>query len=345
MLLTVSLLLLLPALVSGGPGLAALVVDAPAPRVAARSTVALAAAAEVLAREEPFVDEPGPPDTVRVRTRTGSTERTAWLHLPCRRGQGLGATACDPGPGPYPLVVAAHGGGGHPAVLARDSGFSALADRERFAVVYPLGPSWNAGTCCSRAVLRGQDDAAYLDALVAQLRADPRYAVDATRAYFTGVSNGGMLAMRLNCRDRGPFLAFASVNAAPAATTCGPPQDVRPHLLVNGTGDVTVPLEGCLRTQLGSSCENLLRSDLAPVSLVLDAERGAAGCTGTRTSSYGPRTTRVDSVGCTRPGPVQLVVQGAGHGWAGPGTGRSSAAALGLDEDYTTTIWRFFRNR
>jgi polyhydroxybutyrate depolymerase len=54
---------------------------------------------------------------------------------------------------PLALVVALHGGLGSGDQLAETSQFEPLAERERFAVVFPdgVGRTWNAGSCCGGA--------------------------------------------------------------------------------------------------------------------------------------------------------------------------------------------------
>src|SRR5258708_38924431 len=92
----------------------------------------------------------------------------------------------------------------------------AADDRRGFVAVYPngTGPTsgrllvWNAGTCCGRAPAQGVDDVGFLlrtlDALA------ERVAIDRTRVYATGLSNGSMMAPRLAA---GPQTSPALVGA------------------------------------------------------------------------------------------------------------------------------------
>ena len=72
---------------------------------------------------------------------------------------------------------------------------------------------WNATDACCDFAGRGIDDVAYLDAVIADMRA--RYRVDDKRIFVLGYSNGGTMAHRLLC-ERSSILAGA-VSIAGAA--------------------------------------------------------------------------------------------------------------------------------
>jgi polyhydroxybutyrate depolymerase len=99
-----------------------------------------------------------------------------------------------------PVVIALHGGGGHPENAVDISQFDVIAARERFIAVYPGGTggtpggrllTWNAGHCCAYARENKIDDVGFISAMIDQLvrsgRADPK------RIYVTGMSNGAMM--------------------------------------------------------------------------------------------------------------------------------------------------------
>lgn len=119
-------------------------------------------------------------------------ERSYRIHAP----RGLDAR-------PAPVVLAFHGGGANARAQQDYSRLDALAEREGFLAVYPNGSgrsakrllTWNAGTCCGYAQRRGIDDVGFVRALVDDLAR--RTAVDRSRVYATGFSNGAMLAYRL----------------------------------------------------------------------------------------------------------------------------------------------------
>jgi polyhydroxybutyrate depolymerase len=131
---------------------------------------------------------------------------------------------------------------------ARLSGLSAEADRSGFLVAYPDGIDghWNDGRHVERyrAQREGVDDVGFLVALIDHLAG--RYAVDRTRVYVTGASNGALMANRLACEHAERFAAIAPVIGSMArgvAEHCEPARTV-PVLLINGTDDRLVPWNG-----------------------------------------------------------------------------------------------------
>lgn len=145
---------------------------------------------------------------------------------------------------PSPVVLLLHGGGGRAAGIERSTGgFSALADRHGFIAVYPdsRGGHWDDGR---ETITAHTDDVAFIAALLDALAAD--YRVDARRVYAAGISNGGMMAMRLACELSGRFAAIATVGAnlpAALAASCRPIRAV-PVVMFSGTADPLMPYAG-----------------------------------------------------------------------------------------------------
>jgi polyhydroxybutyrate depolymerase len=133
------------------------------------------------------------------------------LHLPPAAGEAARA---------LPVLLAFHGGGGNAAGYQAYAGLDAVADREGFAVVYPEGSgrlrhrllTWNAGGCCGYAMQEGVDDVGFVRAALDDLAA--RMALDRTRIYATGHSNGAMLAYRLAAEASDLVAAVAAVAGA-----------------------------------------------------------------------------------------------------------------------------------
>ncbi|MCE9581440.1 MAG: hypothetical protein K8T20_02870 [Planctomycetes bacterium] len=99
-------------------------------------------------------------------------------------------------PGPRPLVVVLHGGGGSGRQMERFLEFDALADKEGFLVAYPSGldNGWNDGreTASVQSQADHIDDGAFVTAMLDEIAR--QHPVDPARVYATGISNGGFFA-------------------------------------------------------------------------------------------------------------------------------------------------------
>ena len=141
---------------------------------------------------------------------------------------------------PLPLVFVFHSLGGDAAAIANSTGFNAKADAEGFFVVYPQGlnNSWNAGTCCGASSEHNVDDVGFVKTLLAQLRSE--LAVNDSRVYAAGGSNGGMLAYRLACDLSDDIAAIAPVGATSVVERCNATAPVS-VIAVHGTADELIP--------------------------------------------------------------------------------------------------------
>ena len=240
-----------------------------------------------------------------------------------------------------PLVLVFHGSGVRARAMARHTGFTGVAEREGFAVAYPEGLDrrWNDG----RGYGDSHDDVAFVRALLDSI--GRQAAIDSSRVYATGISNGAMFAYRLACDLPGVLAAIAPVaGAVPAAIAeqCG---GARPTAVVafQGTADPLLPYTGGGRRTSG-------RGE------VLSAERSAElwarvnGCPDSPT----PEAT-IDSVrdgtrvlperwwGCRGGRDVVLyTIEGGGHTWpGGPAVGRG-VGRVSRELRATESIWAFF---
>lgn len=148
-----------------------------------------------------------------------------------------------------PMIVALHGGGGRADRFARFSNLDAIAERERVFVLYPQGfeRHWNdgRGTNDFEAFAQNIDDVGFLTSLVSYVDGI-RVKVDRSRVYVAGISNGGMMALRLACEATDTFAAIAIVAAnmpARQEPRCRPDATM-PVLVMNGTHDRLVPYNG-----------------------------------------------------------------------------------------------------
>ena len=144
----------------------------------------------------------------------------------------------------HPLVIALHGGGGDgKGMIGLTKGrFNELADERRFFVVYPDGVNkgWNDGredpSLGSRDTV---DDVRFLIDLVHSLAR--RFPVDTGRVAIAGISNGGMMSLRLACTPAVPARIIAAVAASLPSVDVPLMAGVhhRTLMLFDGTGDPT----------------------------------------------------------------------------------------------------------
>lgn len=138
----------------------------------------------------------------------------------------------------YPLLLCFHGNGGT-GKLGEKAGFSDIADREGFIVVYPYGirKTWN----LLKSNKRRPDDVKFVKLLVKYLISE--YAVDESRVYAMGHSVGGFFSISLAVKGSKIFAAVASVSGGmykELRTKFSPSEPVS-ILLMHGTKDNTVP--------------------------------------------------------------------------------------------------------
>jgi polyhydroxybutyrate depolymerase len=178
---------------------------------------------------EPHADEGGGHATGRHTLDHGGLERTFLLHVP------------DDLPPGAPLLLAFHGYSSDALTLRSYAGFDAIADREGFAVAYPLGTvdGWGYRYFeVGYAFHDGSvDDVGFARALAGALVAD--LGLDPDRVYATGMSNGGDLSYRLACEADDLVAGIAPVAGAMMGSllqTCAPARAV-PVLEIHGTDD------------------------------------------------------------------------------------------------------------
>jgi polyhydroxybutyrate depolymerase len=140
-----------------------------------------------------------------------------------------------------PTVMVLHGAGGSPERLVRRSGFAEAAAKHGFAAVFPQGIDrhWNDGREFGHV-----DDVVYLRRLAEDLAA--RGVTDPGRLYIAGISNGGIMTLRMLCEASDLFAGAGTVIANMAArvgASCRPEKAV-PLVMFNGTADPLVPYDG-----------------------------------------------------------------------------------------------------
>lgn len=225
--------------------------------------------------------------------------------------------------GPAPLVLVLHGGGGRGRQVERHSELTEPALAAGFAVAYPdgVGRQWNDGRADLQAqtVREGVDDVAFLLALIEHLAAEG--VVDPARVFVVGISNGGIMSLRLFCQAADRLAGVVTIVASlgvEVAEGCQPARPV-PLLMLNGTADPLVRYEGGPIEILGRA-----RGSVIAVEATLALAAAANGCAGLAPVAIedpaddGVGVEALEGQGCQAP--VRLVrYLGGGHGWPGQG--------------------------
>lgn len=149
-----------------------------------------------------------------------------------------------------PLVLFFHGGGGNMNHSSRAYGLKEKSDKEGFIIAFTNGDSrlpkdkfatWNAGNCCAHARDAKLDDVGYTREVLKDI--ESKFAIDTTRVFATGMSNGGMMAHRLACEMADTFKAVASVTGTDGTLSCAPARPIS-VLHIHAKDDTHVLFEG-----------------------------------------------------------------------------------------------------
>lgn len=221
-------------------------------------------ASELLATSEPsqpaqatladptvFLDQPTvAPGDYELSLGSEDDQRDVILHLPPAYDGALD----------LPLVIVLHGGAGSGQQIQRHTQLDTDADEYGFVVAYPDGSgrlndalfTWNVGHCCGYAFENQVDDVAFLSLLIDRLV--EHYAIDPSRIYLAGISNGGMMTYRAAAELADKVAAIAPIaasiggQATPDSATFFPPQPSSPVAVMSfhGMQDQHVLYEGGL---------------------------------------------------------------------------------------------------
>jgi polyhydroxybutyrate depolymerase len=147
------------------------------------------------------------------------------------------------GQAPAPTVLVLHGAINSAAWTVRRFGFAEAAAARGFTAVFPEGINWKWNDGREDQSWKA-DDVAFLRQLVEELSA--RRISDPERVYIAGISNGGMMTLRMLCEASELFAGAGTVIAnMPVATgaACRPKRAV-PIVMFNGTADPLIPYDG-----------------------------------------------------------------------------------------------------
>jgi polyhydroxybutyrate depolymerase len=242
------------------------------------------------------------------------------------------------------LVLAFHGGGSSATHLQRVTGLDRLADREHFIVAYPeaVDRSWADGRNETSAEKQGVDDVGFAKAVIADVAT--RRAIDRSRVFATGLSNGAVLTHRLGCEAADTFAAIAPVIGAMAKNTSASCRPTTPVAVVaiQGRSDPSVPFDGDELVLSSRATEEIWRS--------------LNGCTPPAVSAPlpvlvqdGTSVERRSYASCREQGDVVwYVIEGGGHRWP-PETvsDARSQAENGVSSqnlNASEVIWAFFKD-
>ncbi len=248
--------------------------------------------------------------------------------------------------GPAPVVFALHGGGGNMDYVVRHDRYRLVAksDEARFILVVPNGFSrkwaprvatWNAGRCCAFARDSDADDVGFIRSVVDDLSG--RVAIDHSRVFAAGMSNGGMMAFRLACDAADLFRGIMAVAGTDNTRSCAPSRPVA-LLEIHAVDDDHVQFGGgagpkAVRASLITHYTSVPETVAKWVAI-----NGADPVARTVLEKDGARCERHDA----RPGgaPVELcVTESGGHSWPGS-IGRRATPSTAIDA--TDEMWRFF---
>ena len=148
---------------------------------------------------------------------------------------------------PVPLMLNFHGWEMKASEQMWISDMRALANTEKFIVVYPQGPEfmgsshWNVGSWTAGSTV---NDLYFVDSLIGQVSA--HYNIDSDRVYACGYSNGGFFSQELACQLSREIAAIGAVAANMSLKTlgnCNPTRPV-PVVTISGTVDELVEYDG-----------------------------------------------------------------------------------------------------
>ena len=271
-----------------------------------------------------------------------------------------------------PLVIFLHGGGGSALRIMGKLGFTELAKKNKFILIFPnaLVKNWNDGRDGIKSYNNGKkiDDVGFLKKLIKKIKSD--YPVNPDAVFMTGLSNGGMMTFRMACEDSNEFAAVATVIANmpetlyeklnPLVETGKSSIHPLPLLMINGTDDPLVLWEGG-GVSLGK--RDIERGKVVSVDDTVNFWVSVNKCIKKPMKTTLPDKDKSDGVVVKKlvyPAKndnaevVQYILDGGGHDWPGRKRVRGKIRQifrkklLGntcMDIDPATVIWDFFSHK
>ena len=106
---------------------------------------------------------------------------------------------------------------------------------EGYGPEFGVQASWNAGLCCGLANLNDTDDVTLVSAIIDSI--ETKFAIDKSRVWAAGFSNGGMLSYRLACELSNKITAIAVGAGSIMTKTC---DNTSPVSIIHLHGDADV---------------------------------------------------------------------------------------------------------
>ena len=263
------------------------------------------------------------------RIDVGGRRREFLLHLP---------SGYDPSRR-VPLVLVFHGSSASASVIERETSFDDIADSLGFIVAYPEGlhRGWNIGECCRYSFKEHVDEIAFVRALMTHL--ERGLAVDSTRVYATGYSDGGTLSMLLACSlpDRIAAIGTVSGTLFDPLPSCDIPRPV-PVVVIHGTGDTHIPYAGQRGLRASVRAQHAMLS--APEVTQFWVQHD--DCAQPPQSSKSGRVLRLRYDCADSSSVIFYTIQGGEHGWPGGGRGWIFSPRPPGDMNATDSIVKFF---
>jgi len=277
----------------------------------------------------------------------------------------------------YPVVVLLHGANQQADDMERLTRFNELADKDSVIAVYPnsLHGSWNFGVTETVKVYRrgpygrpgwgyprryppppreGErerqrparaDDIDFFNRMLDRLAT--RYSVDTTRIYFSGLSEGGFMTMKVGCGLSDRVAGIATVGAAMPKTMICVPSRPLPVIMINGTSDPVVKYDGGVGKH--GRVHTISVEDTAKQWAKLNrcSEKPEKGKLPERVK--GGMETKIDTfTGCSENAEVALYsVKGAGNTWPGGEQYEVEDTIGKTSQDFSANevIWSFLVKR
>ncbi len=291
--------------------------------------------------------------TKRTISVLGQGNRIFWLYQPMFGGD----------PGPHPLLLSLHGGGGAATLQAGMTLLNQTAAQNKFYVAYLEGTgllkTFNGGACCGSAQTNNIDDVQYVRAVLDYLEAN--YSIETSKVFSTGFSNGAIMSHRLACDLSDRVFGIAAVGGGSGEFdksgnqyfSCNPSKPV-PVLHIHAKNDRNYPFDGGpgnglsstdFYPVLSSTADWRIRNNVSDQGVSTKVSASTT-CTKYSTPLNPSKASAPVTLCVSDPQDVydadQEVVYGGGHSWPGGVRSQSAKSDIPLqDFKANTYLWDF----